>query len=329
MKLEKGIFTISLDFELIWGTLDLFGTEGFDEACKVERREVIDRLLELFNEFEISATWCTVGHLFLEDCRSDENIKHPEIIPPQHKWHQGDWFIHDPCNNEAASPLFYGKSLVEKIINNPVKQEIGSHGFSHVIFGDEGCSVETARSEIAECVRVAKNFDLDLSSFAFPRDQVGHLNVLKEYGFTSYRGQIPKWYEEGENRNILKRLAHFTDVLLATTPPTVMPSYTPDGLWNIPGSMIFFPMHGVRRHIPMSLRVKRAVKGLREAVSRKRIFHLWFHPTNMAYGIDQMFDGLRQIIQSADKLREQGDLEILTMSEIVNSITQQQELNTR
>lgn len=324
MKLEKGIFTISLDFELIWGTLDLFGTEGFDEDCKTERSEVIDRLLALFNEYEISATWCTVGHLFLENCRADGQQKHPEIVPPRHEWQRGDWFAHDPCGDEASSPLFYGKSLVEKIINSPVKQEIGSHGFSHVIFGDAGCSPETARSEIAECVRVAKDFDLNLSSFAFPRDQIGHLDVLKEYGFECYRGQIPKWYEAGENRNLVKRLAHFTDVLLATTPPTVLPAYTPDGLWNIPGSMIFFPMHGVRRYIPMSLRVKRAVKGLNEAVSKKRIFHLWFHPTNMASEIEQMFDGLRRIIQKADELRRKGDLEILTMAEIVETVSRRQ-----
>lgn len=328
MKLEKGIFTISLDFELIWGTLDLFGTKGFNEACRIEREEVIDRLLEIFNEFDISATWCTLGHLFLENCRVNKNQKHPEIVPPRHRWHQENWFIHDPCDNEAVSPLFYGKSLIEKILNSVVKQEIGSHGFSHVIFGDEGCSVETARSEIAECVRLAKKFGLDLSSFAFPRDQVGHLNVLKEYGFNCYRGQIPKWYEEGENRSLLKRLAHFTDVLLATTPPTVLPSYTSDGLWNIPGSMIFFPMHGVRRYIPVSLRVKRAVKGLNEAVSQKRIFHLWFHPTNMAFEIDQMFKGLRQIIQSADEFRNKEVLEILTMSEIVEIASRQQKSDT-
>lgn len=325
MKLEKGIFTISLDFELIWGTLDLFGTERFEKACEIERTEVIDRLLELFNEFEISATWCTLGHLFLENCQANgQNKKHPEIVQPRHRWHQDDWFAHDPCDNEAASPLFYGKSLVEKIINSPVKQEIGSHGFSHVIFGDEGCSTETARSEIAECVRLAKDFGLNLSSFAFPRDRVGHLPVLKEYGFNCYRGQIPKWYEEGESRNPLKRLAHFTDVLLAAAPPTVLPSYTKDGLWNIPGSMIYFPMHGVRRYIPMSLRVKRAVKGLNEAVAEKRIFHLWFHPTNMAYEPDKMFDGLRQIIQIADELRRQGDLEILPMSKIVERISRRQ-----
>ena len=315
-ELKKGIFTISLDFELIWGTVDLFGVENFRQACELERAEVVDRLLELFTEFEIPATWCTVGHLFLDSCQSEENKKHPEITRPRHKWHEDDWFTHDPCSDEANAPLFYGKSLVEKILNNPVKQEIGSHSFSHIIFGDEGCTSESARTDIAECVKAARNFDVKLNSFAFPRDRVGHLDVLKEFGFTAYRGAIPKWYEQGEDRSAVKRLAHLWDVVTAAPPPVVLPEYESNGLMNIPGSMIFFPMHGIRRYIPMSLRVKRARKGLDLAAEQKRIFHLWFHPTNMAFEINQMFDGLRAILQYATELRQKGVLETLSMSEI-------------
>lgn len=80
--------------------------------------------------------------------------------------------------------------------------------------------------------------------------------------------------------------------------------------------MMFFPMHGIRRYIPMSLRVKRAQKGLDLAVEKKSLFHLWFHPTNMAFEIEQMFSGLRKILIYADKLRQGGVLETLTMSEI-------------
>ena len=268
-KLEKGIFTISLDFELIWGTADLFGVENFREACELERNQVVDRLLELFNEFEIPATWCTVGHLFLDSCQASENTKHPEIVRPTHSWHENDWFVQDPCGNEADDPLFYGKSLIQKIIDSPFKQEIGCHSFSHVIFGDEGCSVESARSDIAECIKVAKNFDVKLNSFAFPRNRVGHLDVLKEFGFTCYRGSTPKWYEQGEERSYVKRLAHLWDVVTVAPPPVVMPEYEDNGLLNIPGSMMFFPMHGIRRYIPMSLRVKRAQKGLDLAVEKK------------------------------------------------------------
>lgn len=321
-QLAKGIFTISLDFELIWGTLDLFGVEEFREACDLERREVVDRLLELFNEFEIPATWCTVGHLFLDKCEADGEHKHAEIVRPKHHWHEADWFTHDPCGCEENDPLFYGKTLVEKIKNSPVKQEIGSHSFSHIIFGDKGCSPDAAQTDIAECVKAAEQFDVKLNSFAFPRDQVGHLDVLKKYGFTNYRGAIPKWYEHGENRSIVKRLAHLFDVVTAATPPTVLPEREENGLINIPGSMIFFPMHGLRKHIPMSVRVRRARKGLDVAAKEKRIFHLWFHPTNMAFEIDQMFDGLREILKYAAELREQGLIETLSMSEIAESSLQ-------
>ncbi len=314
--LKKGIFTISLDFELIWGTADLFGVENFRQACEIEREEVVDRLLDLFNEFKIPATWCTVGHLFLENCQSASGEKHPEIARPRHKWHEADWFIHDPCSNEVSEPLFYGKSLVEKILGSTVKQEIGSHSFSHIIFGDGGCSVESARTDIAECVKAAEKFGIELNSFAFPRDKVGYLEILSEFGFTTYRGAIPKWYEQGETRSIVKRLAHLWDVITAASPPTVLPEYEPGGLLNIPGSMIFFPMHGIRRYIPMSRRVKRARKGLDLAASEKRIFHLWFHPTNMSFEIDRMFDGLREILEYAEKLREKGELETLSMIEI-------------
>ena len=66
--LERGVFTLSLDFELIWGTLDLFGPDRFRRACEVERSVVFDRLLALLEELEISATWCVLGHLFLDRC---------------------------------------------------------------------------------------------------------------------------------------------------------------------------------------------------------------------------------------------------------------------
>lgn len=320
--LKKGIFTISLDFELIWGTFDLFGTDAFRAACELEREEVIDRLLALFNETGIPATWCIIGHLFLDSCRPDDGVKHPEITRPRHKWYPHDWFTEDPCGDEKSHPLFYGKSLIEKILASRVRQEIGSHSFSHVIFGDPGCSVETARSEIAECIRAAEKFDIKLDSFAFPRDKIGHLPVLREYGFTSYRGSIPNWYEQGESRNVVKRLAHLWDVLTASTPPVVLPEKE-EGLWNIPGSMIFFPMHGVRRYVPKGLRAKRAIKGLDKAAAEKRIFHLWFHPTNMAFEPEIMFDELRQILEHASNLRERGSLEILSMSEIIKTLNEE------
>jgi peptidoglycan/xylan/chitin deacetylase (PgdA/CDA1 family) len=313
--LDRGVFTLSLDFELIWGTLDR-GVDNFREACERERSVVVGRLLALLAEFEISATWCTLGHLFLDRCAPRDGQKHPEIVPPTHAG-IADWFEHDPCGTEESDPIFYGKSLVDRVLACPVPQEVGCHSFSHPMFGDPGCSRETAITELAECVRLAGERGLELRSFAFPRNRVGHLEVLRDHGFTSYRGPEPTWYDGGRWPRPIKRLGHLADVLLARRPPVVLPQETLPGLWNFPGSMIYFPMHGLRRHIPLSLRVGRALKGLDAAANQRRIFHLWFHPTNLAFETDPMLDGLRRIFERASALRRNGALSIRSMGDIV------------
>src|SRR5262249_33246287 len=175
----------------------------------------------------------------------------------------------------------------------------------------------TARSEVAECVRLARELGVELRSFAFPRNSVGHLDVLREHGFRCYRGPGPRWYERDDAPGPLGRLAHLADVLTAAAPGTVLPEPTASGLWNIPGSMIYFPMHGVRRYVPLSRRVARALKGLRSAAESGRVFHLWFHPTNLADGADTMFAGLREILSCATQLRREGALRILPMRDLV------------
>ena len=141
--------------------------------------------------------------------------------------------------------------------------------------------------------------------------------MLREHGFTVYRGPDPAWYEDGRWPRPVKRLGHLADVVLARCPPVGLPEEVLPGLWNLPGSMIYFPMHGRRRHIPLSRRVVRAVKGLDAAAERRRIFHLWFHPTNLAFEMNAMFDGLRQIFERAAAMGRSGDLAIKPMGTIV------------
>jgi peptidoglycan/xylan/chitin deacetylase (PgdA/CDA1 family) len=317
LKLDRGVFTISIDFELIWGTLDLFGPERFRKICELERSEVIDRLLNLFTEFNVSATWAVLGHLFLDQCEDHKGVMHPEIIRPRHAWCDKDWFAEDSGGSEDDKSIFLGRSLVEKIRDCKVEQEIGSHSFSHVIFGDAGCSRETAESEIVACIDAADALGVELRSFVFPRNSIGHLDVLRKNGFTCYRGAEPHWYENESVPEKVRRLARIWEVITATEPPVVLPEEITTGFWNIPGSMIYFPMHGFRRYIPISLRIRRAIKGLNAAARERRIFHLWFHPTNLADQMETMFDGLRAILEHASLMRERGEVEILPMRAIV------------
>jgi peptidoglycan/xylan/chitin deacetylase (PgdA/CDA1 family) len=310
---RPGHFVLSFDFELIWGTLDLIGPGGMRRECETERAVVVDRLLDMLARHRVPATWFVVGHLMLDRCQPSGGTKHPEIVRPQHAWTSGDWFTHDPASTETEAPTFYGRALVEKIRACATPQEIGSHSFSHVIFGDPGCSRETADSELRAGIAAARDLGIDCRSFAFPRNRVGHLDLLSAYGFDCYRGVEPTWYAEAPHW--VRRLAHLWDVAIAARPPIVRASRTNEGLWNVPGSMVYLPMHGIRRFIPVAQRVRRAVKGL-EAARGGGIFHLWTHPTNLVEGLEPMLAGFEAILDRAGRLRDRGDLQIATVGQM-------------
>lgn len=309
MALERGAFTLSLDFELIWGTQDLVGPGGFRRACLFERQRVIDDLLSLLHEFEISATWCIVGHLFLDACDGE----HAELKRPSHAWLREDWFHHDPGGRETDESVFLGKSLVEKILACPTKQEIGFHSFSHVIWGDPGCPREVAESEMNACLQASAWTGRRSVSFVFPRNRVGHLDVLAANGFRVFRGPGPRWYERDENPGALGRLAHLLEVAAGTPAPTVVPRMTPEGLVNLPGSMIYLPAHGIRGLIPIERRVRRALVGLERAAAHQRVLHLWFHPTNLSDRYHPMMAGLRTVFQKVREMRYGGRIDVRPM----------------
>jgi hypothetical protein len=312
IRFPRGVFTLSLDFELIWGTLDLFGPDGFRDACLRERAGVVDRLLALLVEHGISATWLTVGHLMLERCAGPA---HPDIVRPAHAWSRGDWFREDPGGVEATAPLFFARSLIERIRACPVPQEIGGHSFAHVIYGDPGCSRAAAESDLDALVAAAAGMGLSLESFSFPRNRVGHQDALLPRGFKVFRAPEPGWHFEARSP-LVRRLGHLADVVLARRPPAVFPRREPDGLVSVPGSMIYFPMHGLRRFLPVSVRVRRAKKGLAAAVRERGVFHLWTHPTNLADETEAMFGGLAAILAEVGDLRAQGRLDVRTLGSL-------------
>ncbi|MGJ5816555.1 hypothetical protein [Paludibaculum fermentans] len=303
-----GILTISLDFELILGKLDKPGWQRFETVCETERRVVFDGLLSLFTEFDVSATWCTVGHLFLDQCRRQTSSP-----ASSHHSHDGPCFPLDPCSNEQTAPLYYGKDLLDRLVACPTPQEIGCHTFSHVMYGDPKCTEAIAERETAKCVQLAEERGLKLRSFVFPRNRVGHLPVLARHGFAVYRGPSPRWFDQPETPRLLRKLGHLADIFSARTPPAVEATPSVDGLINLPASMLFTPAFGLRRFVPVWLRVLRARRGLREAVKQGKVFHLWFHPTDLAVRPEAMLAGLRQVLETADELRRAGELAILPM----------------
>lgn len=62
MNTQKGSFTISLDFELFWGVRDKRTTDSYKNNLE-GTIEVIPKLLDIFEQYNIHVTWATVGLL--------------------------------------------------------------------------------------------------------------------------------------------------------------------------------------------------------------------------------------------------------------------------
>lgn len=306
--MKKGIFCISFDTELLWGRHDL-EYESFIKRAKSERA-IIHRLLALLDRYAIPATWAIVGHLFLEHCTSKNGIKHPEIVRPSYPWVKGDWFESDPAGNIAQNPEWYGKDIVKDIIKTGL-HEIGSHSFSHVVLGHKGCNRKCADSEIAASIKLARNMGINLVSFVFPRNSIGHLEVLRENGFIAFRGQDALRFKLP---GFLKPLGLALELFIPLPPPTSKP-INQRGLINIPGSMYFVSARGIRKYIPRTIRSQKAIKGVDSAINNRGVFHLWTHPGDFIDQSSILFDELESILKYASQKRSAGHLEIKTMGE--------------
>jgi hypothetical protein len=173
-------------------------------------------------------------------------------------------------------------------------------------------------ADLEEAVKAARGSALELRSFVFPRNVEGQHELLAGKGFTAYRGADPTWYRSLTGP--ASRLAHLFDQALSLPPPVSLPAQTLDGLWNVPGSMLLLSRLGVRRFIPLSARVRKARRGLHRAVREGKVFHLWFHPFNLAVDRRGMFSCLDRILGEVAGLRNAGRLEVKTMSDLASEM---------
>jgi len=275
-------------------------------------RQVIYRLLKLIEDYGIRATWAVVGHLFLSECQSVGGHKHPEITRPPYSWFEQDWFDADPCSDENAHPMWYGRDIVARILECTVPQEIGSHTFSHIIVGDPDCRPEDFDSELRRCRQLAKSHGITLKSFVFPRNSVGHLNVLANNGFVAYRGRTPTG--RLQSRPLLRELPRSLGAIwpIPTTP--IFPRHI-EGLWNIPGTYYYNPR--VWRFISNRHRVNRQIN---QAIRQSGLVHMWFHAHDLASDPDKSLKGLEAIFRKVNNLREKGNLDNPTMGELAGRL---------
>jgi peptidoglycan/xylan/chitin deacetylase (PgdA/CDA1 family) len=278
--MQPGALTISIDLELAWGVWDHLTPDDLHMAETAER-SICTALIELFDRYDVPATWAIVAALLDEKSAAS----HPGPIA-----------------------CWYAPDIIEELVHAKVRHEIGSHGGRHVYF--DSISAAQAREDLEFAGDTHRTHALSFKSFVFPRNCVGHLDQIADSGLRTFRGPDNTWADAFQGP--LRRAANLIDKALPLPPPAV--AATPRAaLVDIPGSMLLMGRNGVRRFVlPQVTRAKLAA-GLERAKRSGQIFHVWFHPSNFYYRRDEQLATLAWFLDRAANDASRGDLEIRMM----------------
>ena len=307
-------FVISIDLEMSWGGMhhDL----PHDDTPYRREREIVDGVLSLMSKYGMTATWAVVGHLFLAECSNDETGRpHSQIPRPDYRWLDRDWYDPDPVSTLDAAPTWYGPDLVQSIRECPVPQEVASHSFGHIIVGDPDCDADAFRADLIECKTIAEAQGIDLQSFVYPRNKVGHVEVLSETGFSSYRSPTPDRFA---GMSLPRRAAGAVKEMVR--PSTTFGATRHDKIVDIPQTYMFDPASKRAERYGTAIWSLLMRRRLRHAVRTQSLFHLWFHTHNLSSNTDRAWSAMEALFIEARKHIDAGTLENVTMQTIAQRL---------
>lgn len=313
--MKKGVFTISLDFELYWGVRDHRTLEAYgSNIAKVH--EVVPALLELFTRYGVHCTWATVGFLFHHN--KEELMQHwPAVLPDYAKKE------YDPYGyleaHELESKYHFAPQLIEQIRYTP-GQEIGTHTYCHFYTLEKDTTPEQFRADLVAAIEVAHSQGLAMRSIVFPRNQYGpvHVDICRELGIKVFRGNEDSAVYRPlsrEQENSFRRAIRLADAYLNLTGHHVHPWPAPGPIINVPASRFLRPWSSTLSFMD-PLRFRRIRNSLRKAAETGTIFHLWWHPHNFGDHTTENLQFLERILIEFAAERDQGRMESLTLNEI-------------
>jgi hypothetical protein len=329
---KNGSFIISLDFELMWGMFDKVTNASYGENLNGVH-EVVPKLLSLFTERGIHATWATVGMLMYRNAAELENALPEAAERPSYQNPMLSAYRHLEAGTATTYPHHYfAPAPVAEIINTP-NQELASHTFSHYYCKealiDSGENSEAFFAADCRAFANAVNRFGTTTSIVFPRNQwtKAALTTLAEYGFTAFRGTeahfLYKARTDTEQQNPLVRglrlLDHYCNLSGHHTYTLDAKRLDASGVINLPASRFLRPW-SARLSFLEPLRLKRIKNSMTHAAKNGEVFHLWWHPHNFGKHQAENLRILTTLLDHFETLKATYGMESCTMKEAVTRV---------
>jgi peptidoglycan/xylan/chitin deacetylase (PgdA/CDA1 family) len=316
---SKGIFTISLDFELFWGVRDHRTLENYGENIR-NVHHVVPRLLELFSKYNVHCTWATVGFLFFNEKK--EMMSYLPVQRPTYEKKDYDPYPYLE-QNELEKIYHFAPALIEQIRRIP-GQEIGTHTFSHFYTLEKNTTIGQFQSDLRAAIAIAKEKGIEIKSIVFPRNQYSdeHIKTCLQEGIKIYRGNaLSGVYKptSRENEKLFRKGTRFADAYINITGHHCHAIPAVSEIINLPASRFLRP-YDPKFKMFDGLKLRRIKQGIKFAAKHGLIYQLWWHPHNFGKYMNENFKFLEQVLEYYHQLNREGKIESQNMLEIYSNI---------
>jgi len=312
---DTGTLIISLDFELYWGIFDKTDikdrTKYFDKTIKV-----IPEILNLFNQFQIHATWATVGFLGYQNINElKQNM--PDSLPKYNNPKLSAYnYIVNKYDN-LYNKYHFAPEII-KLISKTPGQEIASHTLSHFYCLEKGQNIENFEADIKENFKIIMDkFHVKLSSLVFPRNQYNknYKESLIKNGIRCIRTNPDVWFwDTTKKETLLTKIFRTADAYLPIHNSLFDVQQVSGKLIKIPASRFFRPPG--KYQILNKMRLKRIKNEMTEAAKQNKMYHLWWHPHNFGSKPEQSLSELEEVLHHFNKLKQTYNFKSLNMHEV-------------
>lgn len=323
--MNNGSFVISLDYELMWGCLEWSTPQTYGKTHVAQVPLVIERILNLFEKYEVRATIATVGMIMSKDKFNILN-NYPELIPSYNNQSLSP-YANDYIQNiaEQDSSLYFSPEAIE-LLKSKSYIEIGTHTFCHYYCDEDGQTIEQFAADLNKAIEIAQSKSIELKSIVFPKNQVSdsYLRVCQEYGISCYRGNSRLFYKSSVNKfaSLKNRLCRLIDSYMGFWGSSSIP-YSDieqtNGMVNVQASRFLRP-HNRKLSFLDSFKIKRISNEIIYAAQHNELYHLWWHPHNFGNNIEKNIEILEKILQVYKKCHDQYGMQSYTMKEFAEKI---------
>ncbi len=321
-----GIFTISLDFELHWGLINIADRQS-RVTCYKNTIQAIPEMLKLFGQYNVHVTWATVGSMFAQNQEEWKMLKpaaQPDYV--NEKLSPYKWVEENGLPNEYEFAHFAPKTI-KNILNYP-GQEIGTHTFSHYYCLAPLKGQEAFSEDLNAAKKAAAKFNIQLSSLVFPRNQFNpeYLKICYDAGIRAVRTNSNVWYWKKStsfSERVIKKLVRTANDYVTISDRV---SYPLRNIKVIKGEPLQLPRGRAleiwqpNNAVNNKLKLQKIIKELHDAAIHDECYHLWWHPEEFGDYPEENLNRLRIILEQYKVCNERYRMKSWNMREYADNL---------